>query len=218
MITKAYSTFFQELEKNNNKEWFHNNKKAYEEAKGSFLSLLESLIPELLKLDPSISPIAKDALFRINRDIRFSNDKTPYHTLLKAGFSPEGKKSELPGFYLGISADKVHVGGGLFNVKGQALKQVRSLIAKNTDLFIKIVDSKSFVTTFGTLKGEQAKRVDKSLLPIMEKTPYIANKQFYAMQELPLDDYVDSDQLPATILKSFKEVAPLNNFLKKALA
>lgn len=216
MITKAYSTFFQELEKNNNKEWFHENKKAYEEAKNTFLSLLDSLIPELLKLDSTISPMAKHALFRINRDTRFSQDKTPYHTLLKAGFSPGGKKSELPGFYLGISANTIHVGGGLFNVKSPELKKVRSLIAEDTDEFIAIVGSKSFVSTFKELKGEQARRLDKSLQPIAAKTPYIANNQFYAMQKLPLADHFDGNKLYSTILNSFKEIAPLNNFLKKA--
>ena len=75
----------------NNKEWFHKNKKSYEGAKNAFLALLDSLIHELSLLDSNISPVAKDALFRINRDIRFSKDKTPYNTLLKAGFSPGGK-------------------------------------------------------------------------------------------------------------------------------
>jgi uncharacterized protein (TIGR02453 family) len=216
MITKAYSTFFHELENNNNKEWFHMNKKAYEETKQSFLTLLDSLIPELLKLDSTISPVAKDALFRINRDIRFSIDKTPYHTLLKAGFSLGGKRSELPGFYLGISADTIHVGGGLFNVKSPELKKVRSLIAQDTDEFIQIVNSKSFVANFTELKGEQAKRLDKTLQPIAEKTPYIANKQFYAMQELPLVEYFNNEKLYSVVLNSFKEIAPLNHFLKKA--
>ena len=216
MITKAYCVFFQELENNNNKEWFYKNKKAYEEAKQSFLNLLESLIPELLNLDPTISPVPKDALFRINRDIRFSKDKTPYHTLLKAGFSPGGKKSELPGFYLGISMDTIHVGGGLFNVKGPTLKKVRDLIAEETNDFIELVSSVAFISTFKELKGEQAKRIDKNFQTILSRTPYIANKQFYAMQELSLADYIDNDKLHNTIVSSFKKINPLNNFLKKA--
>ena len=87
MITSNYITFFEGLEKNNTKEWFHGHKKEYEhDVKEPFLNLLESLIPELIKLDPTIPQNPKEALFRINKDIRFSKDKTPYHTLLKQGF------------------------------------------------------------------------------------------------------------------------------------
>lgn len=216
MITKAYSVFFEELEKNNNREWFHENKKRYEEAKESFVSLLDSLIPELKKLDPSISCIAKDALFRINRDIRFSKDKTPYHTMLKASFSAAGKKSSLPGFYLGIGSKTIHVGGGMFMVKSPELKRIRSLIAQETEEFIEIVTSKSFLSTFKELKGERAKRLDKSFELVLSKTQHIANKQFYAMQELPLSDYLGNDRLYNVILDAFKEIALLNQFLNKA--
>jgi uncharacterized protein (TIGR02453 family) len=217
MITQKYITFFKELEKNNNREWFHEHKKEYEnDVKKPFIAILENLIPEIEKLEPFISPEPKDALFRINRDIRFSKDKTPYHTLLKAGFSPNGKKSKLPGYYLGISAEKVHVGGGLFTLKGPDLKSIRTLISENTEEFIQIVNSESFITTFQELKGEQAKRLDKRFQPILEKTPYIANKQFYAIQELPVTDYLNTDKTLATITESFEAINPLNQFLKKA--
>ena len=219
MITQNYITFFKELEKNNNKEWFHGHKTAYEnDVKKPFLKLLEKLIPELEKLEPQISLNPKDALFRINKDIRFSNDKTPYHTLLKAGFSPGGKKSKLPGFYLGISAEKIHVGGGLFNLKGTDLKNVRTLITENTDEFIQLVNSKSFISTFQELKGEKAKRLDKNFQSILSKTPYIANKQFYAMREFPLIDYLYFDKMFSTVIDSFKTINPLNQLLKKAFS
>lgn len=217
MISQNYITFFKGLEKNNNKEWFHRHKKEYEnDVKKPFLNLLDALIPELIKLDPTILPNSKEALFRINRDIRFSDDKTPYHTLLKAGFSPEGKKSKLPGFYLGISAEKMHVGGGVFNLKGEDLKTVRSLIAEETAEFIQLVNSESFISTFQALKGERAKRLDKNFQSVLSKTPYIANKQFYAMQEFPLIDYLESDKMFSAIIDSFKVISPLNQFLKRA--
>lgn len=219
MITLNYIRFFKGLEKNNNKEWFHQNKEAYEnDVKKPFLALLESLIPKLSKLEPAISPDPKDALFRINKDIRFSKDKTPYHTLLKAGFSPGGKKSKLPGYYLGISSEKIHIGGGLFNVPAASLKACRTLIAENTDEFIEIVHSDAFVSIFKDLKGEQAKRLDKSFEPLLSKTPYIANKQFYAMCELPLLENLDSNKMVSEITNTFKEIYPLNQFLKKAYA
>ena len=218
MINQQYSTFFKELAKNNHKDWFHANKTTYEkEVKAPFLELLEALIPELRKWEPAISPNPKDALFRINRDIRFSKDKTPYNTILKAGFSAGGKKSELPGFYLGISADTIHVGGGLFMVKGDQLKNVRNSIADDPDAFLKIVEKPSFLSLFGELKGERAKRIDKDHQEAFAKTPYVANKQFYAMTDIPLADYLGSDELPKVLMSSFSEIYPLTDFLKKAL-
>ncbi|MFY0653669.1 MAG: DUF2461 domain-containing protein [Cyclobacteriaceae bacterium] len=217
MITKKYSDFFKGLEKNNNRDWFHENKKSYEkEVKKPFLDLLEVLLPDLMDLNSDISPNPKDALFRINRDIRFSKDKTPYNTVMKAGFSAGGKKSFLPGYYLGISAEKIHVGGGLFNLKGPELKLVRNLVLEDTDEFMSIVNGKSFSGMFGELLGERAKRLDVKYQPLLEQTPYIANKQFYAMTDLALADHYDSKDLPKTILKYFKEIHSLNTFLQRA--
>ncbi len=217
MITESYIAFFKALKQHNNKEWFHANKKTYEkEVKQPFLALLETLIPMLQQLEPTIAATPKEALFRINRDLRFSADKTPYHTLLKAGFAPGGKKSALPGYYLGISAEKVHVGGGLFQLKGPALKQVRTQITHEPDALNNIVDAPLFVNTFGKLKGELSKRLDQHFQPTLKITPYIAHKQFYAMQEVPLKDYIHSDRLVPLITDAFKAIHPLNQYLKKA--
>jgi uncharacterized protein (TIGR02453 family) len=218
MITKKYTQFFQELDQNNNKDWFHANKKTYEEqVKKPFINLLETLIPKVESLDPSISMNPKDALFRINKDIRFSKDKSPYHTLMKAGFSPGGKRSTLPGFYLGIGADTVHVGGGLFNVETAQLKQIRNAISNHTEEFISILNLPQFKSTFGGILGEQAKRLDKSFQKTQEKTPYIANKQFYTMTKLSIQQVLNNDQADDLIFAHFQTIQPLNEFLKKAL-
>ncbi|TAI47517.1 DUF2461 domain-containing protein [Flagellimonas allohymeniacidonis] len=218
MITSKYSSFFKELAKNNTKEWFHANKARYEnDVKLPFLNLLEEVIPELMEWNNQIQTDPKKALFRINRDIRFAKDKSPYHTIMKAGFSAGGKKSELPGFYLGIDAVHVHVGGGLFMVSTPLLKKVRHHIAKNTDQLLGIVGDTNFQNAFGKLKGEKAKRLDKDLQPTAEKTDLIFHKQFYAMAEFPLDPFYDSDALRDEILNHFEAIRPLNSFLNEAL-
>jgi len=217
MISKAYSSFFKELSKNNHKEWFHANKKRYEkDVKEPFLHLLEILLPSLLQWDERILPDPKKAVFRINRDIRFSKDKSPYNTLMKAGFSPNGKKSIYPGYYLGIDAENVHVGGGLFMVQTAELKKVRELISRKPQELIEISTKKNFTDNFGKLKGDKAKRIDKSLLPIAEKTDLIYNKQFFAFSEFPLAPFFGSDLLVGEILEHFKIINPLNNYLNKA--
>lgn len=217
MITKAYTSFFKELARNNNKEWFHANKKRYEnDVKGPFLNLLEDLLGILTDWDSRILPDPKKAIFRINRDVRFAKDKTPYHTILKAGFSPNGKKSILPGYYVGIDATSIHVGGGLFMLRPPELSKVRKHIATNTSDLIKITTHTSFTQNFGQLSGEKSKRLDKNLLPIGERTDLIYNKQFYAMAEFPLDPFYNSDKLGQEILNHFKAIKPLNSYLNQA--
>lgn len=216
MITKAHTSFFKELARNNTKEWFHANKKRYEnKVKVPFLNLLDALLPVLTDWDNRILPDAKKAMFRINKDVRFSKDKTPYHTILKAGFSPNGKKSILPGYYLGIDATSIHVGGGLFMLRPPELALVRNHIAKDIAALTKIVGASSFTQNFGRLKGEKAKRLDKSLHTIAEKTDLIYNKQFYAMAEFPLEPFYNSDELSIEILNHFKAIKPLNTYLSQ---
>ncbi|MGD1847987.1 MAG: DUF2461 domain-containing protein [Salibacteraceae bacterium] len=218
MIAAPYVAFFEGLEQNNHKAWFHANKATYEkEVKLPFTDLVASLISELTALEAAIAPNPKDALFRINRDVRFSKDKTPYNLLMKASFVPGGKKSKLPGFYLGIGAHRVHAGGGLMNLSGADLKRIRQAIADDTQGFVSIVSAAPFVHHFGELKGNRAKRIDKDLQPVLEKTKLIANKQFYAMRQFDLAPYLNSDQLNTVLMEHFKAIYPLNQFLKKAL-
>nr|WP_293303633.1 DUF2461 domain-containing protein [Allomuricauda sp.] len=217
MITKEYTLFFEELAQNNHKEWFHANKKRYEEkVKLPFLSLMDGLLQELTSWDGRIPSDAKNAMFRINKDVRFSKDKTPYHTLLKAGFSPHGKKSLLPGYYLGIDATTIYVGGGLFTLRSPELHLVRDHISKNVSGLLDVVNDLTFVQNFGRIKGEKNKRLDKGLLPAAEKTALIYNKQFYAMAEFPLEPFYNSEDLLDEIMFHFKTIRPLNTFLNQA--
>ena len=217
MITEAYSKFFKELAKNNTKEWFHANKTQYEsEVKAPFISLLDALIPTLVQWDNRILPDAKKAMFRIHRDVRFSKDKSPYNLIMKAGLSPNGKKSELPGYYLGIDANQIHVGGGLFMLGTPALKAMRQYISNEPEKLIAIVNNQEFKNAFGTLQGEKSKRIDKALMPIAEKTNLIYHKQFYAFKELPLSDFYGSDHLTDVLLKHFKIIRELNTYLNSA--
>ncbi len=214
MITKNYSAFFEALENNNNKTWFHANKKQYEsDAKQPFLNLLSELMPTLVEWDGRIPNDEKKAMFRINRDVRFSKDKTPYHTILKAGFSPNGKKSMLPGYYLGIDAHTIHVGGGLFNVRPPELKLVRQHIADNVEDFLSITNNAGFKTKFGELSGQVSKRIDKIFDPVAKRTELIYKKQFYAMAQLPLERFYNNTSIKTVILDHFEAIKPINTFL-----
>ena len=115
-FTREYQTFLQQLRKNNNKTWFDSNRKRYEEhVKQPFAAFVEVMIDLIRADDAEVEITAKDAIFRINRDIRFSKEKSPYKTHMAANVSKEGRKSkEWPGFYFQFSADRVTVGGGTY--------------------------------------------------------------------------------------------------------
>ena len=218
MVDQNYINFFKSLEKNNYKEWFDEHRKEYEQhVRAPFIQLIENLIPSLMEIEPSILPDAKKALFRINRDIRFSKDKTPYNVLMKAGLSPGGKKSELPGFYLGIGSDYVHIGGGLYQLSTEALKRVRYYIATHSQEFLQIVEALDFKKVLGGLKGDKNKRISPDLQAAFEQNPYIANKQFYAMAKMPTSQFIKSDNQVEALMDYYKVVQPLHSFLNKAL-
>lgn len=218
MITKAYALFFKELEANNHKDWFQTHKSRYEkEVKSPFIALLETIIDGIQAFDQEISTDPKAAMFRINRDVRFSKDKTPYNTIMKAGIAPGGKRSALPGYYLGISADSIHVGGGMFGMDKDQLKQIRNAIANDHEELAGILAASDFKDRFGVLKGERAKRLEPDFKAVLENAPFIANKQFYAMAEMPLDDYLESERLLPVLMDHFKAIYPLNHYLKGLL-
>lgn len=217
-ITHEYTTFFKDLASNNSRNWFLEHKKRYEQSvRAPFLELLNGLIPEIQKIHPDILPDAKKAVFRINRDLRFSKDKTPYNVLMKAGLSPEGKKSELPGFYLGISAELVHLGGGLYNLGSERLQKVRAYLMSHLDEFISIYQDPKFKNKFGEIQGERNKRIPKEWTDEVSRCPYLLNKQFYAMAELPVEDLVNAKNQIELLLPHFRTIDPFISFLKKAM-
>lgn len=217
-FSKEFVAFLRGLAKNNNRAWFNDNRETYEQAvKHPFRLLVEDLLLRLRELDPDIDMQPKDAIFRINRDIRFSKDKTPYITMVKAGFARGGRKSPYAGYYLGIDADKLHVGGGVMAPDKDALNKIREHIAAHTDSFVQLTTDKTFVKTFGEIQGERVKRIPAAFRATVAQTPYIANKQFYYMTALAAEPAIFRDSLADTICKHFRAVTPLNTFLKNAL-
>ncbi len=217
MITKAYIQFFKELEKNNHKEWFHANKKTYEkEVKEPFTGLVNDLIEVLKGIDPEIPGLAKDIMMRINKDIRFSKDKTPYNLLMKANFTPGGRKSNNPGFYLAIGADNIHVGGGIYHAQPADLKRIRTYLLNNESTAKSLISDPHLLKYFGEVKGEKAKRTDKEFMEKAEALPFIMNKQFFYMKQTPSKDFVDQPLIPF-LQEHFKAAGQFHHFFRNAL-
>jgi len=217
-FNEEFLKFFRGLSKNNNREWFEKNKDRYTEyVKEPFHSFIEELIVRLHFEDERINIEAKNAIFRIYRDVRFSNDKTPYKTHASALISPHGRKNlELPGFYFEFSHKEAGIYGGAYMIEKERLKNLRRFIVSNPAEFKSLIKDKNFKKYFGELKGEKAKRLDKEFTEALKKEPLIANKQFYYGKEFPAEIILDP-KLPDIIVKHCRAGMKLSLFLEEGL-
>ena len=214
-----YVKFFKELSANNNRDWFQANKKRYEKSvKDPFNSFVQEMIKEVKKVDPNVNMEAKEAVFRINRDIRFSSDKTPYKTHMSALISAGGKKDKsIPGLFMQLSAEGIQIYSGVHAPEKDALMKIRSKIVKEGAAFSKMINAKPFKATFGSIMGDKNKRLPtKDLQAAAEKQPLVANKDFLFGTKLPAKAITQND-LPGMIMKKYKDCAPLRKFLTDAL-
>jgi uncharacterized protein (TIGR02453 family) len=211
-------SFLKELRENNNSEWFDANRKRYEkELKKPFAAFVSDMIGRIHLDDPSIQIEAKDAIFRINRDTRFSKDKTPYKTNVYANISPYGTKSKrYPGFYMSFSADQVYVGGGAYMLEPADILRVRTYIANHLDQFESLLSNKDFVTHFGELQGERSKTVPPELKEAAARQPLLYGKQFFYMSEVD-PALATREDLSDRLMERYHAGKPINQFLRNAL-
>lgn len=212
-----FLTFFKELENNNNKEWFHAHKKDYEEqVKKPFKDLVEEIILRIKEFDPELDIEPKQAIFRINRDIRFSKDKTPYKSHVGAMMSKGGKMSHYPGYYVHLSNKSVMIGGGAHGFDREKLEKVRKYIAKNPGELTKIIEQADFKKKFKGIKGEKNKRLAPEFQKVEETQPLIANKSFHYGAKLDAKTALKNN-LPDILIDYFKTGKSFNDYFKKAL-
>jgi len=206
-----------ELAANNNKDWFDGNRKRYEDfVKKPFAEFVTKVIAEVAKTDSRYNDLtASECIFRINRDIRFSKDKTPYKLFMSAVIAPNGRKSDsVHGIYFELSPEAVRVFGGIYEIDKERLLLLREGIAENLDAFQKIISAKQFVDTFGEIKGEKNKILPAELKEVAGKQPLIYNKQFYVLTEYPAS-LITSDNFIDTLMHCYKTIAPLEQFFNQ---
>ncbi|MFN8310722.1 MAG: DUF2461 domain-containing protein [Chitinophagales bacterium] len=216
-FTPAFFKFFAALRKNNNKEWFDANRSTYEsEVKEPFKAFVGKLIAELAKSDPELNTNVGKSIFRINRDIRFSKDKSPYKDHAGAFFAPGGTTDTKPGFYLHLSDTEIFVGGGLYHPDREEILKVRQEIFYNPEEFQSLLKAKDFKGIYKELKGEDNKVLPADYKEFAKTQPLIARKQFYYVAPLTRDAALAKD-FDKIVLKHFKAGDAMNAFLKRAL-
>lgn len=215
---KDFLKFFKELEKNNNKDWFDVNRKRYETiVREPWKAYIRTLATDLQELYPGEDLEGNIQVSRINRDIRFSKDKTPYKGHVGAMIMPNGKGDKgRPGFYIQANQNDVRVYSGAYAIEKERLADIRYHMADNMDRFNMLISDKTFTDTFGEIKGEKNKRLPKELQEAAEKQPLIYNKSFYWFFKLD-PKTLTSDSLTKELVMNFKKSMPLNDFFEEAI-
>jgi len=220
MLAASTFSFLRSLKKNNDKSWFDLHRPAYESAKKDMILFVQSAIDAHAKNDDSISHLAaKDCLFRINRDVRFSKDKSPYKTNFGASINPDGRKAMTPGYYIHVEPGKSFVGGGLYMPAPADLKAVRQEIDYNLPAFKKIVESKTFKNIYGGLSDDaewKLSRVPQGFDKASPAAPYLLYKSYVALQPLT-DEVLTGKKAKNAVVDAFAALQPLLEFLRTNL-
>lgn len=213
----AYLEFFEALSVNNHKPWFDENRLIYEkEVKKPFTLFIQELILRIHQIDPAVQIEPKDAIVRINRDIRFSKDKEPYKLHMGAMISARGKKDKMyPGIYVELAVDAIRFYGGCYFLDPEKLHAVRSRIAEYPAEFKAAYTDPEFVKWFGSLQGEKNKRIAPEFAEAFKDEPLIAGKQFYFGAELD-KSLITSESLLDEIMQYYLASQKINQFFEKA--
>jgi uncharacterized protein (TIGR02453 family) len=217
MIPASTFDFLKKLAKNNNKEWFDTNRAIYEKARQAHIEFVQQLITNIAKTDAAVNHlVAKDCLFRINRDVRFSKNKSPYKTNFGAYLSPGGKKSFTAGYYLHIQPGESFMAGGVWQPPAPQLQAIRQEIDYNLKEFQKIISTKNFKKHFGALSNDDKliavpKGYDKSNPAI----DLLKHKSHIVLQHFSDEEILSKNFLKIST-QSCKEMLPLIAFLRRA--
>ncbi len=215
-IQKSTLTFLSDLSKNNNREWFTANRSRYDEAKSNYEAFIQAVIDEITKFDPILKGLeARTCMYRINRDIRFSNDKTIYKTYMGAFIVKGGKKNgdKYAGYYIHVEAGKSSmVAGGAYVPPMPWLTAIRNKIDEQGNRFHKILNNNDLKDYFGDIEGEKLKSAPKGF-PKDHPDIELLKMKSYLVSRLFSDREITSEGIFELIIKGCRAMKPLNDFL-----
>lgn len=212
-MVKDILGFLRELQENNHREWFQANKKRYDSIRHGHTEIVQQLIDRIALFDPEISGLeAKDCLFRIYRDVRFSPDKRPYKNHLGAYICKGGKNSPRSGYYFHLEPDNNVLSGGLWRPEPPLLKKIRRDIYSQTDEFLAILEDPSFKADFPELEGEMLKRNPTGYPADFPHQEIIRHKDFCVSCSKP-DSFFDRKEWMDQTVRIFKKLVPFHQFL-----
>jgi len=219
MSLKLVLDFLDELSVNNNKEWMDAHRGQYEEAKGEFKQLISHLLGELTFIDEGLQGLSpKDCIFRINRDIRFSKDKSPYKNNFGAYMSEGGKKSPNAGYYLHVQPrGESFIGGGMYHPDTDTLAKVRQEIDYNAAELKNIVSGEHFKKYYSTIQGDMLKKAPKGYPTDHPNIELLKLKDYIVIHKLS-DEELTAPDFKERALEMFGAMEPFVRYLNVAIS
>lgn len=220
MLEPQTLKFLKALKKNNNKPWFDAHRPQYEAARIDFSNFIQLVIDDLQRTDTTITGLtSRECLFRVNRDIRFSKDKTPYKSNFGASIKRGGRKSGFAGYYFHCEPGQSFIGGGLWMPESSDLKKLRQEIDYNWDEFQGILNEKSFKKIYkdvfrnGDLSLSTMPKGYEKENPAAE---YLKLKSMIA-ETLVSDEELTKAGLHKKTVTAFRALQPLLNFINRSI-
>ena len=218
-ISKPTFAFLADLAQNNDREWFGAHKKQYQAAKEEFLTFVDEVIAGISAFDPSIVQLtAKDCIFRINRDVRFSTDKSPYQTYFGAHILGGGRKNEhgRSGYYIRLQPGDCMLAGGAYLPPAPWIKAIRDEIAYNAAEFKEILAHPDFKRYFGEMEGERLKTAPKGFARDHPEIDLLQFKSFLAVHRVKDEQAMKPDFSNHTV-SVFQALYPFGQFLNRSM-
>lgn len=196
-IKKSTLSFLKQLAKNNDREWFKDNKKEYEAGRENVAEFAQALMDRLLETDVLATENGKKSMFRIYRDVRFSKNKDPYKTNFAGQFVRDGKLRR-GGYYYNVSPVgewRSFIGGGFYGMEKHDLKRIREELAVDASEMRAIIADKDFVRIFGEMQGEKLKTAPRGYEKDHKNIDLLRYKQFYAGRNFTDKEVLSKDFL-----------------------
>jgi len=215
IIKKSTIDFLKKLENNNNREWFLKNRGEYTDAKNNFESFVQEIIRYIIDFDPIIKGLeVKNCVYRINRDIRFSKDKSPYKSHFGAFIVRGGKKNgdRFAGYYIHIEPGKSIIAGGAYMPPAPWLSVIRDKINENGEQLVKIISGKDFKKYFGAMDGEKLKTAPKGYPSDHKYIELLKFKSYLVVHEVTDKEVLNPDYT-GYVIKILRAMKPFNDFL-----
>lgn len=220
MIENSTLQFLTAIQKNNNKPWFDKSRSAYEHAKQNILTVTDTLLRHIAAFDPPVKNVmAKDCTFRINRDVRFSKNKSPYKTNMAIYINPDGKKADSPGYYLHIEPKKSFLACGIWMPEAPVLGKIRQEIDYNLKLWETLLKKNAFAKSFskGLSREGALVRPPKGYETGNPALPYLQLKSFIVTRDIPDKELLEKE-MERKISAHYHDAKPLIDFLRMAVS
>jgi uncharacterized protein (TIGR02453 family) len=219
LIDKSTLGFLSDLKLNNDRDWFQKNRKRYEEAKHNFVTFVQAIIDEITSFEPILKGLEADSCtYRINRDIRFSPDKTIYKTHMGAFIVRGGKRNgdKYAGYYFHVEPGNSLIAGGAYMPPADWLSSIREKIDRQGNELLKIEKHPDFTRFYGRIEGDKLKTAPKGYPKDHPHIELLKFKSYLAEMSISDKDITGKDCFEL-IIRAFRAMKPLNDFLNTRL-